>query len=111
MTQRLLDYNPLTGMTVTFDYHEHDDSFSIIHTQDSTAVVEANKVRLQDLDQHKKESKAGWAKYATLTEGMILDMKARHGVDFMDPNHWKKAMQLINSEYTDAKVTTYKHDR
>lgn len=109
---RILDHNPLTGMTVTWQYNDMDDTVTIGHVQDSTPVIEANKWQLIDIEKHKRDAKNGWAHYARLTEGMILDMKARHGVDFMDSNHWKKVMQLLNSgEYSDAKVTTYNHDR
>lgn len=112
MAKRLLDHNPLTGMSISFDYDENNDSFTIGHHQDASAVIDDNKWALLDLDAHKKAAKADWAHYAKIPEIVILEWKALYGVDFMDPNHWTRCMALLNSpEYKYLKRTTYRHDR
>ena len=109
--QRLLDYNPLTGMSISFEYNA-DDSITIGHHQDTTPVIEANKAALLDLDEHKRASKAEWAHYAKIPEIVILEWRAKYGVDFHNPNHFKKCMALLNDpEYKYLKRTSYHHDR
>ena len=107
---RELDYNPITGMRITFDWV--DDKMVIGHHQDATAVVESNKAALIDLDEHKRASKKEWAHYAKIPEIVILEWKAKFGVDFSNPNHFKKCMKLLNSpDYKYLKRTSYHHDR
>lgn len=112
MTARVLDVNPLTGMTITFEYSHDTNQVTIGHHQDPTAVIEDNKWALLDLDTHKRQSKKDWSHYAKIPEVVILEWKAKHGVDFFDPNHWKKVMKLLNDpQYKYLKRTSYKHDR
>lgn len=112
MSERIIDFDPLTGMRVTFEYNHDNDTFTIGHHQDAQPILEDNKWALLDLDTHKKQSKREWAHYAKIPEIVILEWKAKFGVDFMEPNHWKKVMSLINSpDYRYLKRTTYTHDR
>jgi len=107
-----IDYDPLTGMRVTFQYNHDNDTFTIGHHQDVSNVLESNKWALVDLDQHKKAAKAEWAHYAKIPEIVILEWKAKYGVDFMNANHWPQVMKLINDpDYRYLKRTTYHHDR
>ncbi len=109
---RELDYNPLSGMRVTWQYNDADDSVTIGHHQDVESIIEDNKLALLDLETHKKQSKAGWAAYAKIPEIVILEWKAKYGLDFMNPNHFKRCMALLNDpEYKYLKRTSYHHDR
>ena len=108
--ERLLDYNPLTGMKITFDMK--DDNIVITHSQDVTPVIEDNKWALLDIDTHRKQAKNDWAHYAKVPEIVQMEWKVKYGVDFMDSNHWPRVMKLLNDpEYRYLKRTTYKHDR
>lgn len=99
-------------MTVSFEYDHANDNVIIGHHQDTTALLESNKYALLDLDKHKRQSKKEWAHYAKIPEIVILEWKAKYGVDFYDANHWKKVMKLLDDpEYKYLKRTTYKHDR
>lgn len=110
--QRLLDYNPLTGMSVSFDYNTVTDEITIGHHQDVSAIIEDNKVALMDLDEHKRASKKEWAHYAKIPEIVILEWRAKYGVDFHNPAHFRKCMALLNDpDYKYLKRTSYKHDR
>lgn len=109
---RELDYDPVSGMRVTWQYNDADDSVTLGHHQDTTAIVESNKAALLDLDEHKRGSKKGWAHYAKVPEIVILEWKALYGLDFFNPNHYKKCMALLNGpDYKYLKRTTYNHDR
>jgi hypothetical protein len=108
---RLLDFDPLTGEVVTFDYNAETDSMTIGHHQDVTPILEANRIHRLERDS-KKEIKAGWLRYAAIPNIVIMKWKREHGVDFFDPNDWPKVMGLINSrEYRYLKTTELNHDR
>ena len=108
--ERILDYNPLTGMTVTFQVK--DDNVVITHKQDATPIIEDNKWALLDIDTHRKQAKNDWAHYAKIPEIVQMEWKVKYGVDFMDSNHWPKVLKLLEDpEYKYLKRTTYKHDR
>lgn len=110
--ERIVDINPLTGMTVTYQYSHETDTIIIGHKQDAQAVIEDNKWALLDLDTHKRQAKNDWAHYAKIPEIVQLEWKAKYGVDFMNANHWPKVLQLLEDpEYKYLKRTTYKHDR
>jgi hypothetical protein len=107
----LIDYNPITGESVTMDWNDADGTFVIGHHQDCTPVIEENKRRILE-GNSAAEVKAGWLKYASIPNIVVLKWKQEHGVDFFDQNHWPKVMGLLNSrEYRYLKCTTLNHDR
>lgn len=106
----LLDYNPLTGETVTFEANA-DGSFTIGQHQDVSPVLELNKRQALENDAHAQVRK-GWLKYASVPNVLIVKWKQELGIDFFDENHWPKVMALINSpEYRFLKTTELVHDR
>lgn len=107
----ILDYNPITGEKVTFDWHEAEGTFTIGHHQDTTAIIEANKIQVRDSDA-KLQVKKGWLKYASIPNIVVLKWKLEHGVDFFNEDHWPKVMGLLNSrDYRYLKTTEMNHDR
>lgn len=107
----ILDYDPLTGEKVTFEWHETEGTFTIGHHQDVTNVLEENKRLVLEAD-HQKQVKDGWLKYASVPTIVIMKWKQEHGVDFFNENHWPKVMGLLNSpEYRFLKATPITHDR
>lgn len=106
----LLDYNPLTGETVTFDANG-DGSYTIGTHQDVSPVLELNKRQALENDA-KGQVRKGWLKYASVPNILIMKWKLELGLDFFDENHWPKIMALINSpEYRFLKTTELMHDR
>ena len=99
-------------MSVTFDIDPVTEDIVIGHHQDVSAILEDNKAALIDLDEHKRASKKEWAHYAKIPEIVILEWRAKYGVDFLNPSHFKKCMSLINDpDYKFLKRTSYHHDR
>ena len=107
----LLDVNPLTGETVTWEEHP-DGSIIIGHHIDMQPLLEDNKRAVIEAD-HKKQVKKGWVKYAAnITNVVVLKWKQEHNVDFFNEEDWPKVMALLNSrEYEHLKTTTIRHDR
>jgi hypothetical protein len=109
---QVIDYDPLTGLRMTFEHDELTDTTVIGYHQDCTAVIDDNKAAMQNVERHKKQSKGEWAHYAKVPIGIQYKWLLEHGVDFGNPDHWPDVMKLINSrEYCHLKRTTYFHDR
>lgn len=109
MTKRLLDFNPLTGEKVWFQYSEHDDSMAITHEQDVTPAVEVAHHFATDSNYTRKGIKNDWWHYAKVPNTIILKMKQEDGVDFFDRNHAKRMFELLNTKYKAFKVTSGHH--
>ncbi len=109
---RLIDYDPFTGITTTFEYIDAEDKTVLKYSQDCEPILEANVVALGDLGAHKRAAKNEWAHYARIPLTLIEQWKREKGVDFYNKDHGKAVMKLINdSEYSKVKVTSYNHDR
>jgi hypothetical protein len=107
----LLDFDPISGESVSFQWNDEAGTFTVGHHQDVSPVLEANKRRVIESDAH-QEIKAGWLKYASVPNVLIMKWKNELGVDFFDENHWPAVMRLINSpEYRFLKATAATHDR
>ena len=109
----ILDVNPFTGETVTFDYNAADDSITIGHHQDCAPIIDDNKRQIIEAD-HSQQIKNDWIKYATVPYVVIEKWKRELGVNFFspDPAEFKKVMMLINSrDWRKVKTSAITHDR
>jgi hypothetical protein len=43
VSERLFDFDPLTGLKTTFRYNEENDSFALTYSQDIDPILDANK--------------------------------------------------------------------
>ena len=110
MTRRLLDYNPLTGVSTWFNYENSTDIMHITTEQDVAPILDQVSSLRNDTDYSKAGIKNDWWHYARLPLHVILDMKAKHGVDLMAPKiDWKSALKIINREYPYVKATNGTH--
>jgi len=110
MTKRVLDYNPHTGVTTTFEYDHASDSTIIGREEDVTAYVEYGK-ELQKHEQYSKDGiKRGWWHYCLFPPIIIEKWLREFGVDVFNRDHQKKVFGLINQpEYRYLKTTTKMH--
>ena len=107
MAKRIVDYDPLLGITTYFEY-DHASDTSIIGTeQDVSLLLDENK-RLQNDDSVWKTGvKKGWAMYARYPAVIIQKWLNEYGVNVFDENHSKKVFELTNRpEYRYLKTTT-----
>lgn len=111
--ERIIDVDPITGITTTFEYNAVGDETKIgMVFANNDHIIESNKWALGDLDKHKKQSKDGWAHYAKVPFDVIEKWKREEGINFWDANDWKRVMKKLNDpDYRYLKRTTYKHDR
>lgn len=109
--KRVLDYNPLTGESVIFDYNQTTDQLQLIHKQDVDHILDRNKELAADTDRSKKQVKDDMLHYASIPNSVILKWQLEKGVDVFNPKHRKKVFQLLNDpDYRYLKTTTLKHD-
>jgi hypothetical protein len=107
--KRILDYDPLTGITEIF-HHDDLTNESVIETvQDVEPALEHNK-RLQiEVDSH-KQIKEGWLHYAHIPNSLILKWKIEKGIDLYNPNDKGAIFKLLNDpEYAYLKTTDAHH--
>lgn len=108
----VLDHDPFTGITTTFDYDEAADQTLIGYHQDVTNILEANKRDLLNVEQHKRHAKDEWSHYARIPTIVQYEWLTKYGVNFNDPDHKKAWLKLLDSpDYKYCKTTSYRHDR
>ena len=94
-SERLLDYDPLSGAKQWFSYDdENGGTMRIRYEEDITAVVEANK----------EAQKTGFDKRndvwhaANIPNTIIMKWKLEHGVELWNPDHKDGVKRLLNSD-------------
>lgn len=93
---RILDYNPLTKESVSFQYNEIDDSITIGHHQDISNVLEYNKLLALDTERTKQGMKESFWHYAKIPNIVAMKWKLEHGVDIFNKDHSKAMFRLLN---------------
>lgn len=109
MSKRVVDYDPYTGITTTFDYDHSNDITIIGREQDITPALERNKM-LQNDDQYSKDGiRDSWWHEAFIPNIIIEKFKNEFGVDIFNKNDIKKVKQLLNDpQYRYLKTTAKK---
>jgi hypothetical protein len=111
MAKRVLDYDPLSGITRYFDYIPETDTSVVYSEQEGVnLILDANKA-LQNDDQLTRDGiKKGWWHYAQIPNIIIEKWLNEHGVDIYNKDHEKKVYSLLNQpEYRYLKTTTKMH--
>lgn len=94
--KRLLDYDPLTGIT---QYHHYDEltKVSTIETiQDMEPFIEMAKDLQNDSEYSKKGMKNEWWHAATIPV-LIQEQWMKEGIDLYNKDHWPKVKAKLNS--------------
>ena len=108
--KRLLDYDPLTGVSCWFEYQHAEDRMVLTHTQDVSSILDANKAQANDDDKTKRGWKNDWWKYASVPAIVEIEWMQKYGVKIDNPAHSKKVFQLLNHpDYRYLKTTAKVH--
>ena len=110
MTRRILDVDPLSRMTVYWDYDAAQNKATITHSQDVEPALELAHALAMDENRTAKGIKGDMWHYAKVPSTVIMEMKSKHGVDFFDKNDWPKVFYLLNTEYSRFKTTQKTHE-
>ena len=110
MAKRIVDYDPLTGISTYFDYDYSTDTSIVGYEQDASVILEANKAMQNDPDTWKEGVKNSWAHYAQIPNIVIEKWLNEHGVNVYNKDHRPRVFQLLNQpEYRYLKTTTKMH--
>jgi hypothetical protein len=105
MARKILDYDPVTGQTVWFEYD--NDQMQITHEQDVSSVVDlAHEMAVDGVYSDEGIKRDMWH-YAKIPNVVQLEMLNKFGVDINKREHHKRMFELLNTEYKFLK-TTYK---
>lgn len=104
------EFDPVTQVTNTYHVDDETGAITVHKSQDVTAVIEANKEarRVRHFDEGKRPDNI--RKYCSIPIGIQYELMWKHGVDIRNRDHWPRMFHLINTEYTDCKVTDLTHE-
>lgn len=110
MAKRIVDYNPMTGVTTYFDYDHATDTTIVGSEQDVSLLLDVNKQLQNNEGYTKKGIKQGWWQYASYPAVIIEKWMNEYGVNVFNKDHQKKVFELTNRpEYRYLKTTTKMH--
>ena len=93
MAERLLDFDPLTGLKTFHDYDDLTETTIIRHEQDVEPVLDANK---HDMN-HADRKMGDFAHVARVPIAVQLEWFTKYGVRMWDQNHKGKVARLLDS--------------
>ena len=109
MTKRLLDYDPINGVSCFFEYKDSTEVI-LTHEQDVSAILDRNKAMANDDDKTFRGIKNDWWHYASIPTVVEIEWRQKYGVDLADPTHKKKIFELLNHpDYKYLKTTNLVH--
>jgi hypothetical protein len=108
--KRIVDYDPFTGMTTTFDYDHVSDTSIIGREQDVSVLLDVNKALQNDESYSRKGIKNDWWHYASIPPLIIEKWRNEFGIDVFNKDHLKAVYKKLNDpEYLYLKTTSGFH--
>ena len=108
--KQVLEYDPWSGITTTFDYDEASDTTIISREQDVSSLLDFNKTLANEDGVTKEGIKNCWWLYANIPNIVIEKWLNEHGVNVYDKDHNKAVFRLLNQpEYRYLKTTNKFH--
>lgn len=109
MTRRILDHDPINGITTYFDYGS-DDVAHITHTQDVSKLLDTAHEMRATADYSRHGIKNDLWHYARIPDVVAVEMLQKYGINIMAPKvDWKSVLWCINTHYPYLKTTDKKH--
>jgi hypothetical protein len=90
--RRLLDYDPLSGLTTWHDYDEATDTTYLHHEQDVQPILDDNK----EADNHGTHRKGDMWHVASIPVSVQLKWFVEKGVDVLNPDHKQAVAKLLD---------------
>jgi len=109
---RILDRDPISGITTTFRYDHATDKFKIGYSQDRAqveAIIESNKRQMIESDP-KAQMKNDMVWYCRVPTIVQYEWLKKFGLNFQKREHFKPCMDLIDhGDYGYLKTVPIKH--
>lgn len=110
MTRRILDYDPLSGVTTYFDFTP-DQQMHLTTVQDVTPLLDQSQMMRNEDEYTRHGIKQDQWHYARVPDVVAMEMLQKYGVDMMKtPIDWPSVLRCINTHYPYLKTTTKHHD-
>lgn len=106
MEKRLLDYDPITGVTQYFHFDELTNETHIETVQDASREVEQSRALQNDDDYTRRGMKNDMLHYAHIPDGVLMQWFGM-GIDIKDR---KELIKMVNKpEWSYLKTTRMMH--
>jgi len=110
MPKRVVEYDPFTGITTTFDYDYATDTTIVGSEQDVSLLLDVNKKLQNDHSYSRNGIKNDWWHYASIPSIIIQKWKDEFGIDVFNKDHLKAVYAKLNDpEYRYLKTTAGFH--
>lgn len=110
MAERLLNVDPLTGISTFHDYDEDTDQTIIRYAGDCEPYLEANKARANDTEFTKRGIKDEMWLYASIPPALQTKWLIEEGLDVYKPEHGERlSRKLEDPMYQYLKTTSKVH--
>lgn len=106
--KKLLDFDPLTGITTTFEKEESTGVIHVAKTGDAQPGLDYAKSLANDDDYSKQGIKAGMWHYAHIP-AIVLEQMFKHGINPYEPGSGKAIAKYINEHAPHLKTTAKHH--
>ena len=109
--KRIVDYDPVSGISLYSDYDPVTDITTVIHEfDDCEANMERSKTLQNDNEYTRKGIKKGWWHYAHTPNHLLHKWLVEDGINPFRKGDMKRFIEKINSrEYRHFKTTTKLH--
>lgn len=86
MAKELIDYDPLTGISLSFDYDELTNKLVLYHDQDVEPILEKNRMLQNDPGYKSRGIKKEWQHVAHIPDIVVMQWR-QEGIDVFNPDH------------------------
>ena len=93
------------GIKTDWKWNENDQEYTLIRTQDVEGCLDVAKIARNEGGLNREDIKRSWWHYATIPPIVIIQMRAK-GINVFDPDHEKRMLAEINTNYPHLKMTT-----
>ncbi len=105
LDERLLDYDPSTGMKTWFSSSDDDcGTWNLRYEQDVSPLLDANKAAQNE----SFDKRADMWHAASIPNVVLMEWITKHGIEYWNPNHRDGVKRLLNSdEYRHLRVKNF----
>ena len=108
--ERLLSFDPLTGLSEWHSYDEATDTTTIRTEGDCEPYLELNKIMANDDALTKDGIKSGFWLYASIPPAVQVKLLIEQGIDVYNKDHGERLSRVLaDPEYRYLKTTSKNH--
>ena len=98
MSKRLLEYDPITGISTWFEGDGHN-GFKVAQTQDVEKILEYTKTRANDGNYKRQGIKDDWYHFATVPVTVLHEILMKYNLRWDDKDDLPKIEKILQRDY------------